>query len=136
MNIALTEEFPPRRLFTAADVSRMIDAGVLAEDERIELIEGEIVVMAAKKYPHELIKKELTKAIVRALHDGMDMAVEMSIQFSDNTILEPDLIVFENKSLIRTDVNFCHFGAGDLLLAIEIADSTLAYDRRLKPPLY
>src|SRR5262245_32955942 len=77
MNIALTrtaEEFPPRRLFTAADVSRMIDAGVLAEDERIELIEGEIVVMAAKKYAHEFIKKELNKAIVRALQGGMDMA--------------------------------------------------------------
>src|SRR6266700_2890843 len=139
MNIALThiaEEFPPRRLFTAADISRMIDAGVLAEDERIELIEGEIIVMAAKKYSHEFIKKELTKAIVRALHDGMDMAVEMSVQFNDNTILEPDLIAFESKTLIKSDAKFCHFGTGDLLLAIEVVDSTLAYDRRLKAPLY
>ena len=59
MNIAVVNPapgLPPRRAFSVHDIRRMVDAGVLSEDENIELIEGEIVVMAAKGYAHEMIK--------------------------------------------------------------------------------
>jgi Uma2 family endonuclease len=64
------------------------------------------------------------------------MGVEMTIQFSDNTILEPDLAVFRRSSLIKSDANFSHVPPGELLLAIEVAASSLGYDRGLKARLY
>ncbi|MEA2907167.1 MAG: hypothetical protein QOI12_4554 [Alphaproteobacteria bacterium] len=139
MNIALThtaEECPPRRRFTAKDIGRMIDAGVLGEKEPIELIEGDIVVMAAKGYAHELIKNAISIAVARALPVGMTMGVEMTVQFGDATILEPDVSVFKKSSLIKSDANFCQIASGELLLAIEVASSSLGYDKGLKAQLY
>jgi Uma2 family endonuclease len=139
MNIAFTratEDLPPRRPFTAADIQRMVETGVLAEDERIELIEGDLVVMAAKGFAHELIKNALNIAIVRALPDKLGLGVEMTVEFTDHTILEPDLVVFERKALIESEANFSHLRSGGLLLAIEVAASSLAYDRGLKARLY
>src|SRR5215471_13831411 len=110
MNIALTRAADglPRRAFTVEDVRRMMDAGVIGEDERFELVEGDFVMMSAKGYAHELIKNALNLALARSLPDGMTMGVEMTIQFNDNTILEPDLAVFERRSLIKSDENFSH----------------------------
>ena len=56
MNIAHTRAADglPRRAFTVDDIRRMVEAGVIAEDERIELIEGDIVVMSAEGYAHDL----------------------------------------------------------------------------------
>jgi Uma2 family endonuclease len=139
MNILVThaaEDLPPRRAFTALDISRMVDAGVLSENERIELIEGEIVVMSAKGFAHELIKSALNMAIVRAAPDAVSVGVEMTIQFTDRTILEPDLVVFERKALIKSEANFSQLRSGGLLLAIEVAVSSLNYDRKLKSLLY
>ena len=73
MNVAVTTagEGFPRRAFTVDDISRMIEAGILHEDERFELIEGEIVMMAAKGIAHERIKSALIVAIVRALPERL-----------------------------------------------------------------
>jgi Uma2 family endonuclease len=139
MNVSFNraaEDLPPRRAFTAEDIGRMVDAGVISEDERIELIEGEIVVMSAKGYAHDLIKNALNLAIARVLPPSMNMGVEMTIQFADAMILEPDLVVFERASLIKSDANFSHIRSGNLRLAIEVAASSLAYDKGLKARLY
>ncbi len=58
MNIALTRAADglPRRAFTVHDIRRMVEAGIIAEDEPFELIDGDLVMMAAKGYAHELIK--------------------------------------------------------------------------------
>jgi Uma2 family endonuclease len=114
----------------------MVDAGVLGEDERFELVEGDLVMMSAKGYAHELIKGAVIIAIARSLPDGMTMGAETTIQLNDNTILEPDLAVFKRSSLIRSDANLSHVLPGELLLAIEVAASSLAYDRGLKALLY
>lgn len=138
MNIAVTRaaEGFDRRSFTVADVRRMIDAGIMDEDERIELVEGELVVMAAKGFAHDNIKNALTISIARSLPDDMSMGVEMTIQFTDNTILEPDIAVFYRRNLIRSEANFSHFAYGGVSLAIEVAASSLRYDRGLKARLY
>jgi Uma2 family endonuclease len=138
MNMALTRPADglPRRVFTVDDVRRMVDAGVLGEDERFELVEGDLVMMSAKGYAHELIKSALNIALARSLPGGMTMGVEMTLQFDDNTILEPDLAVFRRRSLIKSGANFSHVSSGELLLAIEVAASSLAYDRGLKARLY
>jgi Uma2 family endonuclease len=139
MNVAVTRaaEGFDRRPFTVHDVRRMIDTGILDEDERVELVEGELVVMAAKGYAHELVKSRLNVALVRAIPADLLVGVETSIQFADNTVLEPDLIVFKESALVRSDANFCYFERGNPpLLAIEVAVSSLRYDKGLKARLY
>ena len=138
MNVAVTSaaEGFARRAFSAADVRRMVDAGILGEDERVELVEGELVMMPSKGYAHELIKNALNLAIARILPDHLNLGVEMTVQFSDDTILEPDIVVFERAGLIRSEENFSHLGPRAVRLAIEVAWSSLVYDRRLKARLY
>jgi Uma2 family endonuclease len=139
MNIAITraaEDLPPRRAFTALDISRMVETGVLGAKERIELVEGEIVVMAAKGFAHELIKNALNLAIARALPKSLSLGVEMTVQFTDHTILEPDLVVFERRALIKSEANFSQVHSGGVLLAIEVAATSLNYDMKLKSLLY
>jgi Uma2 family endonuclease len=114
----------------------MIEAGILAESENVELVEGELVVMAAKVYAHELIKSEITLKIARSLPDDIGMGVGMTIQFTDRTILKPDLAVFRNASLIKSDADFCLVAAGEVLLTIEVASSSLTFDRGRKAKLY
>jgi len=138
MNVAVTRaaEGFDRRSFTVHDVRRMIDNGIMDEDERVELVEGELVVMAAKGYTHDLIKNGLNLALVRVLPSDMMVGIENSIQFTDHTILEPDLVVFKRSARVQSDANFAYFDRGNLLLAIEVAVSSLSYDRGLKARLY
>ncbi len=138
MNVAFTRAADglPRRAFTVGDIRRMMEAGVIGEDERFELIEGEIVVISAKGYAHELIKRNLNIAIVRALPDELTMSPEVTLQFAADVLLEPDFAVFKRSALVRSDANFSHILPGELLLAIEVAASSLAYDRGVKARLY
>lgn len=119
-----------RRAFTVAEVLRMQDAGILSDEERFELIEGEIVPMQAKSNVHELIKVTLTIAIARALPDALWMGVESTLYLSDKTFVEPDLTVYPRGPKLE-DVK-----GADILLAIEVAATSLAYDRGLKARLY
>jgi Uma2 family endonuclease len=137
MNVAVTTaaEGFPRRAFTVEDISRMIDAGVIQEEERFELIEGEIVMMAAKGITHERIKSALTVAISRALPDHLTIAVEATLRLSDTVMLEPDVAVFP-KALFTRSTSFIHLERGEAHLIIEVAASSLAYDKDLKARLY
>src|SRR5437868_2980543 len=127
MNIVLThtaEEFPPRRLFTAADISRMIDAGVLAEDERIELIEGEIVLMAAKHAGHENIKNWLNMAFARAVPDGLFVSNEGTLQLAPNILVEPDIAIVLQSVYKGDPKAFAQPRPQDVMLVIEVAASS------------
>src|SRR5271154_5570168 len=119
-----------RRSFTVKEVLRMQEAGILSDDENFELIEGEIVPMQAKTHVHELIKSALTIGIARALPDRLWLGVESSIYLSANTFVEPDLVIYP-KGIKLEDVK-----GSDILLAIEVAATSLAYDRGLKARLY
>jgi hypothetical protein len=61
----------PRRAFTVEDVRRMVEVGIIAEGERIELVEGELVVMAAKGYSHELVKLAFADRRGGAIEPGL-----------------------------------------------------------------
>src|SRR5436190_15645127 len=84
----------PRRAFTVNDIGRMIDAGIIGEDEKFELIEGDIVMMAAKELAHERIKSALTVAVARALPDHLTLGVETTLRLTNTVMLEPDIAVF------------------------------------------
>jgi Uma2 family endonuclease len=138
MNIAATTaaEGLPRRVFTVEDVSRMIEAGILREDERFELVEGEIVMMAAKGIMHERMKSALTIAVVRALPHDLTLGVAITLRLTDTVMLEPDIAVFPKELLTRSSTGFARLDPGEAHLVIEVAVTSLAYDRGLKARLY
>ena len=120
----------PARL-TVDELYALTAEGLLAENENIELIEGEVVPMAAAKADwHEIMKSKLNRALVPALPDSARLFPEPSVTLSPETLVEPDLAVWPNGILPR------QVRGPDLLLVIEVADSSLGYDLRVKAPLY
>jgi Uma2 family endonuclease len=138
MNIAATTaaEGFPRRAFTVEDISRMIQAGVIREDEKFELIEGEIVMMAAKGVAHERVKSALIIAVVRALPDHLTVGVETTLRLTDTVMLEPDIAVFPKELFEKSSHGFARLDLGEAYLVIEVAASSLAYEKGLKARLY
>jgi Uma2 family endonuclease len=138
MNVAVTRaaEGFPRRAFTVEDIRRMIEAGVISADEKFELIEGELVMMAAKHIVHDKIKNALVVSIARALPQDLALCVENSLQLADNILVEPDIAIIANSVYQADPKSFARPGAEDVRLLIEIAASSLAYDRGLKARLY
>jgi Uma2 family endonuclease len=138
MNVAVTTaaEGFPRRAFTVDDVARMIEAGIIGEDERFELVEGEIVMMASKGIAHERVKSAMNIAVVRALPDDLTMGVEVTLRLTDKTMLEPDIAVFPKALFRKSSTGFAQLDPGEACLVIEVAVSSLAYDKGLKAKLY
>jgi Uma2 family endonuclease len=138
MNVTATTaaEGFPRRAFTVEDIGRMIEAGVIREDEKFELIEGEIVMMAAKGIAHERIKSALIIAVVRALPDNLTVGVEATLRLTDTVMLEPDIAVFPKELFKKSSAGFAQLDPGEAYLVIEVAASSLAYDKGLKARLY
>jgi Uma2 family endonuclease len=120
----------PRRKFTTREVIAMIEAGVIAPDERFELIEGEIVPMSPQHHDHESIKSELVTILARLVPDHLRLGIETSVYLADDTFVNPDVTLFPKA--IRTDA----VAGTDLLLAVEIAATTMRYDKGKKAPLY
>jgi Uma2 family endonuclease len=138
MNIAITNaaEGLPRRAFTVDDICRMVEAGVIREDENIELIEGDVVMMAAKGFAHEWVKNELNLAISRALPPNLTLGIENSLQLADNVLVEPDIAVISRAGFKKDPNGLTRPSPGHLLLVVEIAVSSLGYDRGLKARIY
>ena len=123
-----------RRLFTIEEYELMIQAGVFHEDEHIELIRGEIVKMAALGLPHEACVRRLTKLFERRAGDIAIVSVQNSVQLPNSTSQpEPDVVLLTwRDDFYETSRPM----PGDVLLIVEVAESSLRYDRRVKMPLY
>lgn len=104
----------------------MVDAGIIAEDENFELIEGELVPMSPKGNQHEVIKAALTRVLARGAPDHFRLGVETSVYLDERTFVEPDLCLYP-KRILPEDVK-----GTDVILAIEVAGSSLGYDKGLK----
>lgn len=83
----------PRRRFTVEDVGRMVAAGVLGEDDRVELIEGELLLMSPQDPPHASVIQRLTGRLVAAYGDRFRVRVQLPIVVSDVSMSEPDFAV-------------------------------------------
>jgi Uma2 family endonuclease len=138
MNIAVTRAADglPRRAFTVDDIHRMIEAGIFSEDERFELIEGDLVMMSPKHVAHERIKHLLNMALVRAAPAGTFVGIEATLQLARNILVEPDITVISKAVYNVPPKTFAQPRPEDVLLLIEVAASSLAYDRRIKAQLY
>src|SRR3954453_12463775 len=84
----------PRRRFTVAELEAMTAAGILEEDERIELIGGDIVVMSEKGFPHEVLKNALNLHWCRRRPDYLRHAIATTFRLARDTYLEPDFVFF------------------------------------------
>ncbi|HEY3719756.1 MAG TPA: Uma2 family endonuclease [Roseiarcus sp.] len=136
MNVALhsrstqAAEGLPRRRFTVAEVEAMVAAGIMDEDERVELIGGELVPMSSKGIHHEALKVALNDHWVGLRSRTCVVAPETTFRLSDDTFLEPDFVVYPRASRLKS------LSQSNVLLVVEVADSSLGYDRGRKAALY
>jgi len=132
MNIRVTDaaEGLKRRAFTVGDIWRMVETGIIDPDERFELIGGEIVPMSPKGIRHERFKQWLMEQLVRGLPTTLMTIPETTFYLSDDTFIEPDFVVYPAESGLE------NLSPETCLLAVEIADSSLAYDLGRKARLY
>lgn len=130
LNTTNEAEGLPRRRFTFEEVEEMTRLGILQEDERIELIGGEIVPMSPKGGLHEVLKSALTMFWARCLPPDLLFTTETTFRLSRDTYLEPDFVFYPEAG------GWHGLDAGSARLVVEIADSSLAYDLGRKSRLY
>ncbi|MDB5457440.1 MAG: Uma2 family endonuclease [Caulobacter sp.] len=119
-----------RRLFTTQDVFRMVEAGIMDEDENVELIHGELVVMAAKKNDHEIAKSALIRWLARNASDDLVLGVETTLYLAEMLFVEPDLMLYPGR-LKPQEIT-----GRDITLLIEVSDDSLSRDLGLKAGIY
>jgi Uma2 family endonuclease len=122
-----------RKQFTVGEYARMREAGILAEDDRLELLDGEIRVMSPIGPRHAAIVNRLNAAITQALGSSVIVSIQNPIQLDDYSEPQPDLAILHPRDDFYADA---HPRPDDVVLVIEIADSSLAYDRDEKLPRY
>lgn len=129
---AATETGAKRR-FTIEEYHRMIAAGVLDEDERLELIEGEVLQMAAKSLRHVAGVRRVAKVLGRSLGKAVFISTQDPIQIGNASEPEPGLVVAKPSA---TDYEDHHPTAEEIFLIVEVAETSLNVDRNRKLPLY
>jgi Uma2 family endonuclease len=122
---------PERRRFTIEEYEKMVATGILAQDDRVELIEGEIIAMSPIGDPHAAIVTNLTHLLVHAVGERARVQVQGPARVPPRSKPQPDLALLRPRS-------YRHRGAttSDVLLVIEVADTSLHYDRTVKLRLY
>jgi len=120
----------PRRPWTLAEIEAMVVAGIIDEDERFELIGGEVVPMSPKGARHEIVKIDLNEHLQRLGLIDLRIVQETTLRLDEKSFIEPDFVVF-SRSVAVEDLRGHH-----VLLAIEVADSSLHYDLGRKIGIY
>lgn len=122
-----------RYRFTVEDYHRMAEAGILSEDDRVELIEGEILQMAPIGGEHAACVNGSARLLIKRLDDRAVVSIQNPVRLSAGSEPEPDLM------LLRPRADQYWQGLPepeDVLLIIEVSDSTLHFDRGTKLPMY
>jgi Uma2 family endonuclease len=122
-----------RRLFTREEYHRMGEAEILKPTERIELIQGEIVEMAPIGRRHYAFVDNLTQLLIMRLAGRAIVSAQGPIALADDSEPQPDVAVYRRRAVPYKDADR---GPDDALLLIEVAETSLAYDRSTKLRLY
>ncbi|WP_341525839.1 Uma2 family endonuclease [Nostoc sp. UHCC 0302] len=122
----------PKR-FTIDEYHQLIELGFLKEGDRIELIRGELMQMVAKGTPHTVCGSILCRQLDRLLGDKAVIRGQDPITLSNQSEPEPDVVIARGK---YEDYLAHHPYPEDVLLVVEISDSTLTYDQTKKLELY
>ncbi len=107
MTLHVTPDHPLPRRFTAGDLRLMLDAGILREDERVELLDGELVEMAAKGFAHDVVKNALNRRLAPILPDSIYLGIESTLQLGPGLLLEPDLLLAPMSARSASAEGFC-----------------------------
>jgi len=122
-----------RRRFTREEYHRMADAGILHEDDRVELIEGEIVLMTPIGRRHAACVAELNRLLVPAVGNRALLWPQNPITLPNESEPQPDIVLLRPRAdRYRQD----DARPEDVLLLVEVADTSQRYDRTVKLPLY
>jgi Uma2 family endonuclease len=126
-------DLPRRHRLTVDDYYRMAEVGILAPEARVELIDGEIIDMAPPGSPHAAAVLYLTEVLVRAVDRRASVLAQNPVRLNEYSEPQPDLAL-----LLRRDDFYRerHPRAEDVLLIIEVAATSLRFDRKTKLPLY
>lgn len=122
-----------RHRLTVADFRRMGEAGILGPDDRVELIAGEIIDMSPIGSLHAAIVARLAKVFTHALGEAAIVWTQNPLALDDASQPQPDVAILRPRADFYATA---HPGPGDVLLVVEVADTTLALDLGLKVPLY
>jgi len=122
-----------RRRFTVDEYSRMADAGIFSEDDRVELIDGAVVDMIPIGALHAGVIIRLNHLLSRLVGDRAMISPQNPLRLSDFSEPLPDVMLLRPRQDFYTSA---HPGPGDVLLLVEVADSSVDYDRSVKVPLY
>jgi len=120
-----------RRLFTVSDYYRMGEAGVIGPDERVELLEGEILRMNPIGPRHANCVDRLNYLFVTRLGERVSVRVQNPVRLGELSEVQPDVALVRRHRDVEV-----HPGPSDVVLLIEVADTSVAFDRQVKLPLY
>ena len=119
--------------FSVEDYHRMGEAGILHEDSRVELIRGQVIDMTPIGTPHLAMVNRLNSLLAIALHGRATVSPQNPVRLPDGSEPQPDVTILKWRADYyrrrRPE-------AQDVLLLIEVSDSSLDYDRNVKVPLY
>jgi Uma2 family endonuclease len=124
---------PQRHAVTAEEYLRMGEAGVFDPEARLELIEGEIIEMPPIGSPHAATVNILNRLLQRQVGEAAMVSVQNPMIIGPRSVPQPDVALLKSRP---DNYRRGHPGVADVLLAVEVADTTLSFDLGTKAPMY
>ena len=124
---------PQTRKFTVEEYYRMAEVGILGPDERVQLIEGEIIVMPPIGPGHADNVNEFNEVLAQYAPGRFRLSIQNPAHLDDGSEPEPDVALLRRRP---EGYGAAHPTPADVLLIIEVADSSLEYDRQVKAHVY
>lgn len=128
-----TEVLPKKRKFTSKEYYQLLDTGILTEDDRVELINGEIIEMSPINNPHVTCINKMTMFFASLVKGKAIVSVQNPVVLDNYNEPQPDLVLFKHRDDFYFDKKAA---AKDVIVAIEVADSSLGFDRNVKSTIY
>ena len=122
-----------KKLFTVDEYYRMVEAGILNEDDRVELIEGEIIEMSPIGLKHMSCVDRTMDALTSALKGRALVSVQHPLRLNNYNEPQPDIVVLKPRADYYASKPHT---PEDTVLVIEVSDTTLRYDLKVKLPIY
>jgi Uma2 family endonuclease len=124
---------PNARLWTREEYHRAFDEGVLRQNERLELVDGQILEKMTQHPPHAVAVRRISREFEARFGQDHDVRAQLPVALSDRSEPEPDIVIVPGGP---DDYLSGHPSPGQIELLVEVSDASLERDRRYKIPLY
>lgn len=121
----------PQRLLSIKEYNAMIKAGILTEDDKVELLEGRIVATSPSGESHADPIAILNELLVKRLDESRQVRPQLPVELGERSVPEPDLAIVNRRGYRDR-----HPNDSDVLVVIEVAVSSTRKDREVKAPIY